>query len=611
MPRPFLTRAERQLIREKITESGVTGQRRAALLFRALYGPVSIPRERDFMEAFLWIEGKDTGAPIQWTFNRPQRIIEYLEHRRERAGIPVRDAILKARQWGVSKYKLGKAFSKATRNSDFKAAIVADINDTASALLEGAKVMYRKLPRDMRLPLQKSNRKELVYAPPHASRLEIYSEQSGDPLRGQTYRYAHCTEPAKWRDPMKAVAAISNAVPRRPGTSLSYESTARGMYNWWYEFWWAARKRENDFFGMFFPWWFDPKFDYCLPVYPGEAEEILSSMGDEEVWLYSEGVSIGQLKWRRLFIKEECFGDIDIFHQEMPATPSEAFLASGRPVFVPALVLNAEKRCASPVWAGQILVEGPDPMGERLRFKLASGDWGPLLIWEHPRKGCYYALTCDSGYGVAGGDYSYAVVGDMHTGRQVAAWHGICEPPEFGRICAALGWYYEGAQPAYCLPELSGPGTATLAAMRDAGYWNFGRRPIFDAVQQKNQWQLGWLTLAKSKEQLVNAIRGHLQAGNDGARFLDVEIAKELLQYQLDDRGGYSCPKGKHDDRVIAWGIFLIACKDAMDAGYVEPDVPKEPTTYEEIHWARVADQDKAAEDGDEAEMAYYDDEDW
>ena len=40
-----------------------------------------------------------------------------------------------------------------------------------------------------------------------------------------------------------------------------------------------------------------------------------------------------QMNWRKYTINNKCQGDVELFMQEYPSTPEEAFIASGRPVF--------------------------------------------------------------------------------------------------------------------------------------------------------------------------------------------------------------------------------------------------------------------------------------
>src|SRR4029077_21234724 len=50
-----------------------------------------------------------------------------------------------------------------------------------------------------------------------------------------------------------------------------------------------------------------------------------------------------QLAWRRWKIANDLQGDVDLFHQEYPAYPEEAFIQSGLPFFRPEHLLPLEK----------------------------------------------------------------------------------------------------------------------------------------------------------------------------------------------------------------------------------------------------------------------------
>ena len=53
------------------------------------------------------------------------------------------------------------------------------------------------------------------------------------------------------------------------------------------------------------------------------------------------------MAWRRHRIATRYGGDIELFHQEMPSTPEEAFLVSGRPVFDRGAMLAARKKVST------------------------------------------------------------------------------------------------------------------------------------------------------------------------------------------------------------------------------------------------------------------------
>jgi len=146
-----------------------------------------------------------------------------------------------------------------------------------------------------------------------------------------------------------------------------------------------------------------------------------------------------------------------------------------------------------------------------------------------------------------------------------------------------LGWLYNGA---YAMPEMNGPGMTTFQAMVQAGYHMIGRRPSFDTAGRQQTVKLGWHTNVNTKPLLINAVREQLGIEEEGAKINSKELCREMLAFQVSERGTYETPAGKHDDRIISWGIALLARRDALDKGLNEEAPQLEPKTVEERHWA-------------------------
>lgn len=576
-----IDRAKAKAYEKAIHESTKPGARRDVLLHRRCLGREVIPRPRDYMEAFLWIEDKRTEVPVQWTFNRAQRVVDYLLYRKERAREVARFAQLKARQFGVSTFWLGRGVEKITRVDNAKAAIVADTDENAGKLLDQGKYMIAHLPHS--LPRKRDNRSVLILEEPFRSRLTIASAKRKNPLRGFTYHFIHCTESAFWDDALVKLRGVNGAFAKAPGAVISHETTANGIDNWFYDFWWAGRRGENDQMALFFPWWFDPDFDYYTPVTEYDVEAIVETLTDEERDLLEKGLCFEQLKWRRDIIRSEYFGDEDGFRQEYPSIPEEAFLASGRPVFVPKYVVKVLNRCPDPIWIGDVHIEWHSE--EWVEVKLVPNARGALKIWKHPEEYHHYAIGVDSGHGVQDGDYSVASGIDMHTHEQVFEFAERINSIDFGRICAALGWRWHEA---YIMPEMEGPGMATFQAMADCGYPNVALRPVYDTQGTFRTRKYGWSTNARSKPVLINVLREdlYLQAVEGEPGINSRDCCRQLAGYQLTDRQTYAAERGKHDDRLIARGIAVIAARDAVEDGIVPPEPKSEPWTVEERHWA-------------------------
>ena len=103
------------------------------------------------------------------------------------------------------------------------------------------------------------------------------------------------------------------------------ESTANGCEDF-KDRWDAAVAGENDFEPVFFAWFENP--DYAMPVEPG-----IEWTAEERETRERYSLSWEQLRWRRWCIANNCGGSRDMFRQEYPANPDEAFLYSGSGVF--------------------------------------------------------------------------------------------------------------------------------------------------------------------------------------------------------------------------------------------------------------------------------------
>lgn len=550
----------------------------AFLKMRALYGREVLSR-RAFLENCVVIQDKKTGEFGPWWLNSPQRAVEAVRLRTVRSGRLERYATLKARKWGISTLWLGYGLEMAERTPGFQGAIIGENNDAAAALLHQGKQMRTRQP--FKLVTKYDNRSQLYFAPPVDSSLDIESAKNADPLRGRTIRFVHGTEPQLWDDANKKRAAIENAVPDQPGTVISYEGTGFGR-NWWYEFWWAARRNENGYIAIFLPWIMDRGFDYCLPEDPAQIEQLCRTLTFLEEQLRSAGASWGQILWRRAKIAATFAGDERMFAQEFPLTPEEAFMADGRPAFNQEALTRAELECKAPIWRGEVLVgETRDGNDYGVDFTLAEDQRGPLKIWEQPKQGEEYAIGSDSGQGI-GQDNSAAYVINNRTGAMCAAFVAKdVEPRPFGKIVAALGRHYNWA---YAYPEVEGPGNATLDGLKEVRYPKIGTREQYDNRGKVIGQKLGFSTNTRTRPIMFNEIRANL-ADAGGAKIFDLELVNEMFSMYRDESGKECAPSGKKDDRVIAWGVALMARRESKNPVEVDYTGVLPQGSLEQRHW--------------------------
>lgn len=247
------------------------------------------------------------------------------------------------------------------------------------------------------------------------------------------------------------------------------------------------------------------------------------------------GLDESRLRWRRWCIAANCGGDEDVFCQEYPSCPEEAFLTSGRPVF-DSRALAAALTAAAEGRRGMLREDGG-----RLRFCPGEGRY--LTVYDEPVPGAEYVIGCDVAAGYRGGDYSAAAVVEKESLRVAACWHGHMEPELFaGEILNLARWYNR----ALLIPEANNHGIAVLGELRRAGYGH---------VYRREGGETGWLTTQQSKAALVGSLAAYIR--EDACRIRDRETVRECLSYAYDDKGHANALWGAHDDRVIALGLAV------------------------------------------------------
>ena len=123
------------------------------------------------------------------------------------------------------------------------------------------------------------------------------------------------------------------------------ESTANGVGDYFHSMWNQAVKGENEFIPIFLAWFTDPTYTRSFRSeaekneFIKQVDQTYTDTSGKEVRTYEYNLKVKnsltyeQLNWRRWTIKNKCGGDEELFMQEYPSTPEEAFISSGRPKF--------------------------------------------------------------------------------------------------------------------------------------------------------------------------------------------------------------------------------------------------------------------------------------
>jgi hypothetical protein len=344
---------------------------------------------RKWMEAFITVQDKQTGAMVPFKLNEAQRALEAAVLRSERRGEPVRKNVLKARQQGISTYVCACLLYLQITSPNTRGLMMGHLKNSATVIQERMDGMIRLLRKGedshWKLSLDIDNREKVELSGPFHSVMLTWSAEAGD-YRGDTLRFFHVIEPGEWIG-VKAKAkanAVWKCVPKAAGTYVFVEGTAHGDTGFFAETWKAAWRRQeygaDELYSwtqsLFFPWFMHDRYRWSVvfgkPLPPDVAAEIKATLSDEEAQLLKRtyvrrGVGkvhadYDQLAWRRMTIAEDCQGSVDFFHQEYPATPEEAFQSTGLRFFSAKTIGEfREKYAGVPLWKGDTV----DPEGER------------------------------------------------------------------------------------------------------------------------------------------------------------------------------------------------------------------------------------------------------
>jgi hypothetical protein len=286
---------------------------------------------RVFAQKYLKIKDKK-GNIVPLIINAAQEIVLQTIEEMILAGVPIRIIVLKARQKGISTLIEAYIFWRTTYKKNRKAAVIGHKLDATNNLWDMTNRYYDNLPGYLQPQKEHHNAKELTYAKTK-SEIVFFTAETGDVGSSQTIQDLHITELSKWRDAKTSLASLLQTVPDEPNTLVVMESTAKGFGGEFYDRCQMAKNGESNYRFIFLSWLIDD--EYTLPFDSEDKKRHLENTLDEiEKNLILLGATLEHLNWRRVIgLPDKCGNDPDIFKQEYPSTPEEAFITSGRPVF--------------------------------------------------------------------------------------------------------------------------------------------------------------------------------------------------------------------------------------------------------------------------------------
>lgn len=485
-------------------------------------------------------------APLK--LNAAQDILHDAVTKQIEAEGKVRVIILKARQQGLSTYTGGYLYHSVSQQKAKKAMVITHHADSTRALFDMTKRYHENCPEILRPHTKYSSRRELSFDVLDSS--FVVATAGGDSVgRGETLTHVHASELAFWpkSTALEIWNGLTQAVPNAPGTAIFVESTANGVTGIYYDLWRGAVAGENGYVPVFIPWFTDPA--YREPV-----TTKFERTPDEDDLVEKYNLDDEQLMFRRRKIAQN---GVDLWRQEYPAEPEEAFLTTGRPVFNPE---QLSKR-----------LDETEDVKERLALEadeFVHNRRGELTTYlPHNPGEMNYVIGADSSMGIRNGDYSVAQVLDSKK-RQVATWRGHVHPDYFAQVLYALGEYYNEA---LIVVENNSHGILTCTRLgKDMAYPNFYTEIQIDKLTDRETVKLGFTTTAKTKPLIIDQLRASMRENE--LQLNDKTTIREMLTYIVTESGAMEAEAGCFDDCVMA-----LALANHVHEGAWEPvETPNE-----------------------------------
>ena len=507
-----------------------------------------------FSRTVLKIKDKQSSEMVYLIPNKGQKKI--------RACKANRKCILKGRQVGSSTDTLGDYFHGTITDRNQAAMTIAHETGVTEDLLMKVRLFYENMPEVMRPKLEYASKSEF-YWPALNSSFRLGTAGGKSVGVGRTINRLHCSEFSKWIDAKEIFLQAVASVP--DNGYVTVESTAEGAGNYFHELWkqsvWNQQRgvvNPKVFVPIFISWMDDPTC--AMALHEGEDLDSYYPIS-RELLEYEDRLKLTpeQRKWHR--ITRDQFKEL--FPQEYPSTPDEAFLANERCYFNTISINKYRKNVLKPYMQGRFSKDGkiiPDPEGA-------------LSVWKVPQNDRPYVVFGDVAEGLEHGDWSCAYVYSPWDKDFVACWRGHIDPDLYADELAMLGRYYTGLDNRVALVgvESNNHGILTVVSLRRRlNYPRVYMQKFFNKRDKVETEKLGWRTDITTKRYMLDMLGAEVRDGTVG--IYDEGLLDELGTFLRDERGLGSAEPPNHDDRVMSAAGCLV----------ISQDVPRKPPTPEE-----------------------------
>ena len=527
-------------------------------------------------------DGKNGLGDIPFKLNRGQRrLLKKLEEQRI-AGKPIRIILLKSRQWGGSTLvQLYMLWIQLVHKEKWHSIICAHLDQAAKhirGMFQRALTRYPCLSADKYELTPYQNTQNIKEVKARGCRITVGSAESPDSVRSQTAFMIHYSEvglfPAtEGKKPEDLIGATSSVVKRIPYSLIVYESTAKGIGNFFHTQWLNATdpEKKSAFVPVFVEWFLIDMYSEPLSI---PVEEFINSLTEYEWMLFDKGATLEAINWYRGKSGEAA--SESSMKEEFPSDDIEAFQNSGQAVFNVAHVERLRKDCMPPAFIGE-LYGRTSASSAKLRPNLRKDVLKGILFSENP-KGCLkiwdmpdnsvnvsnrYVIFVDTGGRSIKADWSVAVVLDrywmMFGGKPnvVAQWRGHIDHDILVWKCAQLGVFYKNALLVFESNthdtekdnDTDGDHTEFIFDTISKYYPNLYYRNPSDKIIDGLPPKWGFHMNRTTKSMIIDTYTSILR--EQGYKERDNEAVNEARWFEKKANGKFGNIDGKHDDILI------------------------------------------------------------
>lgn len=520
------------------------------------------------------------------------------EVRQRVAKQPVRIFNLKSRKQGTSTYVSLRLYDRLKANAGQMGAISSYNIPTADILVGMYKFAYdRDKERRENKALEKwtkdkkSSRTFTFAEGSGAGYFEVFTGYSEFVGHGYTPQNGHLDEYPLWRCPARALAGLLSAFPMQTDTIVVLSGTANGYGDDFHKMW---QEKDDGWERVFMPYWSDPANSY--PFQTTEEQEIFadSLTPSENAEAAKYKLTLEQLHWRRMKLNSiEFRRSPELFRQEFPGNPEEAFLSSGGRYY--SFPLDKVSMAATEVREKKLFTQY-----DLTASGLKESEEGNLFVYVESIPGRSYVLGLDTAEGLKPGKKAgkdpdshcmwlldrtlWLQSNGAQPMEQVAEWTGREPVQELPAMVVALAEYFCNA---WVFPERNGSGEYVAQELENMYRPRMGWRPEIVKVGYKkhefvsfkvdnNPPQYGIRTNGPNKPLIMDILGDMIY--RDQIIVRSANTIKELYSIRKNPSQGVSigAPQSSHDDRVIAMAMAVLCAKyQPRDLRFINQDGDK------------------------------------